>query len=126
MILCAHCGHQNRNESAFCTFCGNRLPDDRLVVGRLILLGEREKREYLIADVDRYIGRDAGNDIVVYDDDEISACHARISFRDGGFWVEDLQSTNGTFVNGKRICEPVCLRDEDLLKMGRTLLKFKI
>ena len=125
MILCTHCGHQNRNESAFCTFCGNRLSEDRFVVGRLILLNEKEKREYLIADADRRIGRDTSNDIVV-DDDEISACHARIFFEEGKFWVEDLQSTNGTFLNGKRICRPTGLHDDDLLKMGRTLLKFKM
>jgi len=126
MILCTHCGHQNRSESSFCTFCGNRLPEDHLVVGRLILMHQQEAREYLIADADRYLGRDMNNDIVIYGDSEISGRHARISFRGDGFWVEDLHSTNGTFVNGERITEPVRLEDEDLLKLGRTLLKFKI
>lgn len=125
MILCSHCGHQNKNESTFCTFCGNRLPDNRYIIGRLRLLGKEETREYLIAEVDRYIGRDAGNDIVI-DDAEMSAQHAKIWFEGQGFWVEDLRSTNGTFVNGERLREPTRLRDEDLLKMGRTLLKFKI
>ena len=125
MMFCTHCGHQNRNEGSVCTFCGNRLPDDRYIVGRLIILIEEGRREYLVADADRHIGRDASNDIVVHDD-EISARHARISCRDQGFWREDLQSTNGTFVNGERIRESILLRDEDLLKMGRTLMKFKI
>ena len=55
----------------------------------------------------------------------MSAQHARITYDDDCFWVEDLQSTNGTFVNGERISEMTQLQDEDLLKMGRTLMKFK-
>lgn len=125
MILCNHCGHQNKNKGTFCTSCGNRLLGDCYIVGRLSLLSGEEEREYLLADADRYIGRDPGNDIVV-PDEAVSAQHARISFRDRGFWVEDLRSTNGTFVNEERIAGPVRLRDEDLLKMGHTFLAFKI
>lgn len=125
MIFCTHCGHQNRNESSFCTFCGNGLPDDRYIVGRLVILDEARKREYLVADADRHIGRDMGNDIVIHDG-EMSARHARIACRHQGFWLEDLHSTNGTYVNGERICASTLLRDEDLLKMGRTLMKFRI
>ena len=124
MILCNHCGHQNKNEGSFCTFCGNRLPAEGNVVGRLILLGDQQ-REYLIADVDRTIGRDSGNDLVV-DDEEVSAQHAKRWFRDQSFWVEDLQSRNGTYVNGRRINESIQLHNEDLLKMGGTLMKFQI
>lgn len=124
MILCGHCGHQNRGRSAFCTFCGNGLPKDGIVVGRLVLLGE-EAREYLIADVERTIGRDPANDLVV-EDDEISGQHARILFRDNDFWVEDLDSRNGTHVNGTRIESATLLRNEDLLRLGSTLMKFQI
>jgi len=125
MILCNNCGYQNKRKSTFCTSCGSRLLDDCYIVGRLSLLSGEERQEYLLADADRYIGRDPGNDIIVADD-EVSAQHARISFREQGFWVEDLQSTNGTFVNGLRIEGPIRLREEDLVKMGHTLLKFRI
>ena len=124
MILCNHCGHQNKSEGPFCTFCGNRLPAEGNVVGRLILLGDQQ-REYLIAGVDRTIGRGASNDLVV-DDEEVSAQHAKISFRDQSFWVQDLQSRNGTFVNGSRIGESTQLHNEDLLKIGGTLMKFQV
>lgn len=124
MILCTHCGHQNMNTSSFCTFCGNRVPEEGNIVGRLIVLGEHQL-EYLIGDVERSMGRDPGNDLVV-DDDEMSAHHARISFREQSFWVEDLESRNGTFVNGSRIGESTRLRNEDLLRMGHTLMKFQI
>ena len=124
MILCTHCGNQNRNDNAFCTSCGNKLAEEPLIVGRLILLGDEGNREYLIGDSAWSIGRDGANDLVV-DDDEISSRHARITFSDDSFWVEDLDSTNGTFVNGERISSLTRLHDDDLLKMGRVMMKFK-
>lgn len=125
MIFCTHCGKQNSNDSQFCSFCGNCVSDHSYIVGRLILLGDQEGQEYLIAEADRSIGRDTVNDIVIVDT-EMSARHARISQANEEFRVEDLQSTNGTFVNGRRIEASTRLRDDDLLKMGRTLLKFKV
>ena len=125
MVLCTHCGKQNSNESQFCSFCGNRISDYSYIVGRLILLGDQEGQEYLMAEADRSIGRDTVNDIVIVDT-EMSARHARISQANEEFWVEDLDSTNGTHVNGRRIEASTRLRDDDLIKMGRTLLKFKV
>ena len=125
MILCAHCGNQNSNDGSFCTFCGNQLSDKSFVVGRLILLEDEGSREYLISDSSRSIGRDGVNDLAV-DDEEMSSRHACINYADESFWVQDLGSTNGTFLNGERIEKTTRLHDEDLLKMGRTLMKFKI
>ena len=124
-MRCTHCSHQNKDGSKFCTFCGNNLADKAYVVGHLRLFGGAEKREYIISDVERYIGRDATNDIVV-DDEEMSFRHARIWLDNGGIWVEDLDSTNGTFVNGKRIVGPVLLSNEDLVRIGRTLLQLLV
>ncbi len=123
MILCTNCGNQNKNDNAFCTFCGNKLAEDPFIVGRLILLGDEGNREYLVGDSARTIGRDGANDLVV-DDEEVSSRHARITYDDGCFWVEDLNSTNGTFVNGERISAITRLQDDDLLKMGHILMKF--
>ena len=125
MILCVHCGQQNKEDSLFCTSCGNGLSEDRFIVGHLRVLSQAVSREYLVSEVERSIGREAVNDIVI-DDAEMSGRHAKIRFRGEGFWVEDLNSTNGTFVNGDRIFEPTFLHDEDLLKMGRTLLQLKL
>lgn len=126
MILCDFCGFQNRSEGKFCTSCGNRLGAGSFVVGRILLLGEAdEHREYLIGGVERYLGRDAANDIVL-PDGEASSRHALISFAEDAFWIEDLDTTNGTFVNGQRICERTRLNNEDLIKMGRTLLQFRV
>ena len=125
MILCPQCGKQNKNDSRFCVFCGSPIAEEPLRVCHLVLLGEGTAREYLVAGSERRIGRGPDNDIVI-DDDEMSSHHARIALVEGDFWMEDLHSTNGTFVNGQRIQAATQLRDEDLLKMGHTFLKFKV
>jgi hypothetical protein len=52
-----------------------------------------------------------------------SSFHARIFSRDGQLWVEDLGSTNGTFVNEERVGAPARLRRGDRLRVGRTVLE---
>ena len=47
-----------------------------------------------------------GNDVPLDADDFASAQHARIEPRRDGVWIEDVGSTNGTYVNGVRLCEP--------------------
>lgn len=126
MILCTFCGYQNKSKGKFCTSCGNRLADESYTVCRIVVLGEEKAhQEYLVASAARYLGREEGNDIVLADE-EVSARHARVSFADGAFWVEDLQTTNGTFVNGERIRESRRLQNEDLIKIGRTILQFRV
>ena len=124
MIVCGHCGHQNRSGAAFCTFCGTVLPEEGNTVGRLIVLGE-VPREYLLGEVERTVGRDPANDFVI-DDGEVSGRHARIVFEDNAFWVEDLDSRNGTHVNGRAVEARTRLENEDLLRLGSTMVKFQI
>ena len=57
------------------------------------------------------------------DDSFTSQLHARVFKRDGQFFVEDLGSTNGTFVNGSKITAPSPLRRGDRLKIGKTTLE---
>lgn len=64
------------------------------------------------------IGRDPLADIVI-DDPEISRQHARLTLTDSGYQVQDLGSTNGTYVDGKRLAgETVALRNGQLLMTG--------
>lgn len=63
------------------------------------------------------IGRVQGNDIVL-PKGNISKRHSRIVQRDGKFIIVDLKSTNGTYVNGKRISAPQVLKDGDKLYIG--------
>jgi hypothetical protein len=62
------------------------------------------------------VGRDPKNDIVL-DDRRVSRRHAEVRLRLGRYTLYDLQSTNGTFVNGRRIAEMV-LSDDDRVTIG--------
>ena len=69
--------------------------------------------------------RSIGNDIVL-DGGTVSKRHARVVMRDDKLIVVDLQSTNGTFINGKRISAPQVLRDGDRLIIGDYWLRFEL
>ena len=71
------------------------LPRARLVVGP-------DQEVPVTATAATTIGRDASSSVVL-DDAQASRHHARIVFQDDAFWVEDLNSTNGTRVNGDTI-----------------------
>lgn len=57
------------------------------------------------------------------DDSFTSQLHARVFNRDGQFFVEDLGSTNGTFLNGSKIASAAPLKRGDRLKIGKTTLE---
>jgi len=66
------------------------------------------------------IGRDVTNDVVV-GDAEVSRQHARLTRTPGGHVLEDLGSTNGTFVNSERLVAPRVLNPGDLIALGETI-----
>lgn len=66
------------------------------------------------------IGRDVTNDVVV-GDAEVSRQHARITRTPGGYVLEDLGSTNGTFVNSERLVAPRVMNPGDLVALGETV-----
>jgi pSer/pThr/pTyr-binding forkhead associated (FHA) protein len=69
------------------------------------------------------VGRGGQNDLVLNGDDFASARHARIEARGDGLWVQDLESTNGTFVNGSRVAGAQRLDPGDVLRVGETDLR---
>ena len=56
-------------------------------------------------------------------DERVSRQHARISMRNGSFWVEDLGSRNGTRVNGQPINAPTAFSSDDTVEIGATVLQ---
>lgn len=66
------------------------------------------------------IGRDISNDIVI-SDVEVSRKHARLLMQSGGFVLEDMGSTNGTFVNGQRLVSPRILRGGETIMFGENV-----
>lgn len=70
------------------------------------------------------IGRNKKCDIFI-PDPYLSKQHARIFFKDAEFYIEDLKSTNGTSVNGKKIgVRPVKLKDSDKISVGHLSFLF--
>jgi hypothetical protein len=66
------------------------------------------------------VGRDPGNSIVI-NDPQVSRQHARITRQGGLMVIEDLGSTNGTFINGMRLTGPHALTNGDAIGMGESV-----
>jgi hypothetical protein len=95
-----------------------RAAGDRLVV---VEPSERKGQTYELTD-ELTVGRAPGC-AVSLDDTFVSNLHARVFRRDGTLYVEDLGSTNGTFVNQKAVSSAVRLRKGDRVQVGRTVLE---
>jgi hypothetical protein len=67
------------------------------------------------------IGRDSANEIVI-NDAEVSRRHARLTFQGGKYVLEDLGSTNGTFVNGQRLAGPRVLKAGEVVSFGEQIV----
>jgi len=67
------------------------------------------------------IGREAGNDIVL-ESPQISRYHTRLTLQGGVYVVEDLGSTNGTFLNGQRVLRLTPVTTGDLIGVGESIL----
>ena len=80
-------------------------------------------RRYELGARDLGVGRDPENDICV-DLTTVSRRHARLFEKDGGAWVEDLGSTNGTLVNDTAIDGPLKLGNGDQIRVGGSILKY--
>jgi EmrB/QacA subfamily drug resistance transporter len=89
-----------------------------------IAQGDGAQRTFeLVSDV--VLGRDTSADIVLTDPSgEVSRRHARIVIRGTEAVLEDLGSSNGTFVNGERLDAPYALRAGDKVELGRCTLEF--
>ena len=68
-----------------------------------------------------FIGRELANDIVISDAD-VSRRHARLSRQGDTYLLEDLASTNGTYVNEQRLAAPQILQPTDQIRLGETIL----
>jgi pSer/pThr/pTyr-binding forkhead associated (FHA) protein len=72
------------------------------------------------------LGRAAENDLVLDADEFASVHHARIEPRRDGVWLTDLESTNGTFINGIKLTRPQKLTPGDVIRVGETDLRFEL
>src|SRR5256885_5635472 len=97
-------------------------------LGRLVVLaspsGEPAVGGAFRLDAVTTLGRDVNNTIVL-DDDFVSASHAALTYRGRAWYLEDLGSTNGTFVNGSQVdsLSPLAFGDE--IQIGQVRLRLE-
>lgn len=89
-------------------------------------IGEgEEKKPYHFTNPEVTIGRDPLSDLHLADR-TISAQHSRLTYHHGQWWVEDLRSTNGTFLNGEVVDEPLVITTGDELRCGQVVFKINV
>ena len=89
-----------------------------------VVEGFRSGRELILTRPKITIGRAEGCELALFGDNGIEKQHARIELQGGRYFVEDLETPGGTFVNGERIRDRTALRAGDEIKVGRSVLRF--
>jgi len=148
-MYCTRCGHRNPDDARFCANCGHQLQDDatltftpvevegdetgeevfqpaeELEKGQALLVVKRGANAGSTFLIDKDVttaGRHPESDIFL-DDVTVSRRHAEVRRRDGSFYVRDLGSLNGTYVNRERVDETE-LASGDELQIGKFKLVF--
>jgi hypothetical protein len=96
--------------------------------GRLVVVKSpdiEEGTDFELNSAQLTIGRGRQNDLAIATDEYASARHARFEPRQDGVWVQDLGSTNGTYLNGARLDRPRRLTQGDIVRVGETDLRYE-
>lgn len=101
-----------------------KAPSRRLVGWMVVMNGPQQYMDHKIFEGVNSIGAAADNDIVVTDD-YLSSKHASIRFEDNEYYFFDNDSTNGSYVNEKKVNNKEELIDNDTIRLGRTEFRFK-
>jgi pSer/pThr/pTyr-binding forkhead associated (FHA) protein len=148
-VFCTNCGHPNRDDARFCAECGHPLqedvtvtlppteaeeevheefpfPHDELETGQALLLvkrGPNAGSTFLLDQGTTTVGRSTEGDVFL-DDVTVSRKHAIFERRaDGAWFVRDVGSLNGTYVNGEQVDETK-LASGDEVQIGRFKVAF--
>jgi FHA domain len=136
VLPCSCCGRDVTPSDLYRIYFGERPTSVEVAIGKLILMDMDVSAQFplpadneiTIGRVDPHRGIRPDIDLSKFDPaSRISRRHARITSRGGQFYIEDLGSANGTFVNGRtqlKPQEPYPLVNGDVLKIGETTLKF--
>jgi pSer/pThr/pTyr-binding forkhead associated (FHA) protein len=101
-----------------------RAPKPSRRLPREVLVNDARGRRTVPLRESLTVGRAASCDLVV-DDNYVSNVHARIFLRDGSYFIEDLGSTNGTYMNRTKVAAPVAIRPGDEVRMGKATLELR-
>jgi hypothetical protein len=98
------------------------------VSGRLVVVKSPaldEGRELELDSAPLSLGRGSGNNVNLARDEYASSNHARIEPRRDGVWLQDVGSTNGTYLNGIRLTRAQRLEPGDVVRVGETELRYE-
>lgn len=84
-----------------------------------------KEREFHFFQTEILIGRHAHCDLTIMDE-IVSAQHARLIHHHGRWWLEDLNSTNGTFLNGSKLNTPTVVITDDEFRCGNTRFTLRV
>ena len=147
-MYCTRCGHPNKDEARYCANCGAALqeettlgitpieiegegadefpfPEDELEPGQALLLvkhGPNAGSTFLIENEVTSAGRSPQSDVFL-DDITVSRKHAEIRRQGDGFYIHDLGSLNGSYVNRERV-DVTKLAAGDEVQIGKFRLVF--
>jgi hypothetical protein len=136
---CLQCGREMSPHDLYRIYFSQRPVGTETVVGKLVVIDTQSSNaqfplpsesEILIGRLDPNRGIRPEVDLSRYDPAaRVSRKHARICVRGGQFFIEDLGSANGTFINGRIRLKPQelhTLQSGDVIKIGQTTLQFQI
>jgi hypothetical protein len=124
--VCQQCQHKNLPENRFCTRCGTRLESQSQSLAKLYALdGHDEFKTIDLNEKENFIGREKSNSIVL-EDEKVSKQHAIIYQKDKIYYIEDLKSKNGVFINGRKIKKKTQLMRGALIKIGSMFFRFEL
>ena len=137
-LVCFRCDALSDSSQVYCTACGYELsdklasadrfrgPNGRPVLARLAIQnGPLSGRAYRLHQVPTTIGRTNNNDLIL-PGSTVSRSHARLWFDTGRWLLQDLQSGNGTLINGARITQAKVLNDGDVINFGDDVVVFNV
>jgi len=87
--------------------------------------GFRAGRELILSKPDTTVGRAESCDIGLFGDNKVEKMHARIVMRGDRYMLVDVNTPDGTFLNGQRITGPTPLSSGDMIGVGRNMLRFE-
>src|SRR5438876_2200521 len=98
LAICPACAHENRSGSFFCAQCGTKLHFVTTALGRLVRMnGPCQDRRIEVTASSCVLGRSPTANLHL-DEESVSKQHARLVHDGESFRIEDLESSNGTFV----------------------------
>ena len=93
---------------------------------RLVVVEPKDRKGHAYPlNEEQTVGRAAGCQITL-DDTYVSQLHARVFTKDGQWFVEDLGSTNGTYLNTKRVSSPLAVKRGDQIKIGAVIMEAEV